>query len=358
MNGARGVGRLRSFLWFALSLIYVMLAEQVSEHAANGLAAGDWFALADRGIFLFLLVVGFAALAYTFQKQRQPLRSMGLVRRAGWSREFGIGAALGWGLMLVCVLPIAIFGNLTVTFWHDSHQIFLLLLDLAILAVDALAVEIAFRGYPFQRLVEAIGPTMATVLMTVVYALTQLHNPSLNSAGVMTSILAGWLLSMGYLRTRALWLPWGLHFAWNASMGALFGLPISGITNFSPVIQSSTAGPLWLTGGEYGPEGGLIAAIVLIVGLVVLYRVTEDYAYQYAQPVIVAGGIPVDIDRAAQQQHDVAMASPAAPSAPQLIQIAPPPPAIPPPVSRVGSEPAIEHAGEARPAADWTGEES
>ena len=68
-----------------------------------------------------------------------------------------------------------------------------------------------------------------------------------------------------YLRTRALWVAWGFHFTWNATMGILFGLPISGITNFSPVVATNAIGPLWITGGDYGPEGSLICAIVILV---------------------------------------------------------------------------------------------
>jgi hypothetical protein len=142
-------------------------------------------------------------------------------------------------------------------------------------------------------------------------------------ASTVVTVLAGVLLSIAYLRTRALWLPWGLHFAWNATMGALFGLPVSGLRMFSPVISTTAHGPLWLTGDGYGPEGGLITAIVLLVSLGVLSWVTRDFAYEYAQPVIVAGGIPVDIDAAAARQHEAAMASPAEVAMPKLVQILP-----------------------------------
>jgi predicted lipid-binding transport protein (Tim44 family) len=103
-------------------------------------------------------------------------------------------------------------------------------------------------------------------------------------------------------------------------MGILFGLPISGITTFSPVVASNAVGPLWITGGDYGPEGSLICAIVIVVLIFVTISATRDLKYRYAQPVIMAAGIPVDIDAISRRQHEVAM-GPQAPAAPQIVQI-------------------------------------
>ncbi len=321
--GRPRVHRFRSLLYFLLAAAYVLFAELIAGSAANGLSSGDWREPVYRCALLFLLLAGFWAMGYAFQQQRTPLRSMGLVRRPTALREFGVGAAFGWGAMVVCVLPIALFGGITITFWTGPKQFGLLLLDLVTLLAAALAEEVAFRGYPFQRLIEAMGPTVATLVISAIFGLRHLANPDSTYASTLVTVLAGWLLALAYLRTRALWLPWGLHFAWNASMGILFGLPVSGLRTFSPVIAANAHGPIWLTGDGYGPEGGLITVIVLLAGLGVLTWVTRDFAYQYAQPVIVPGGIPVDIDAAARRQHEEAMASPAEVGAPQLVQILP-----------------------------------
>jgi len=92
---------------------------------------------------------------------------------------------------------------------------------------------------------------------------------------------------------------------------------------FSPVISTNPHGPLWLTGDGYGPEGSVVAAVVLLGSLGVLMWVTRDYAWEYAQPVVVPGGIPVDLDAAAKRQHEAAMGRAAELTAPQLVQILP-----------------------------------
>jgi membrane protease YdiL (CAAX protease family) len=316
--------RFRAFSWFIIGGIYFVFAQRISLHAANGLSSGDWFLLISSVVLLFLLLVGYAGMGYAAQHQREPLKTMGLVWRAGWKREFALGGALGWGGVVACVLPTALLGGLIVSFWTNSHQFFLLFVNLLTLAVAALTEEVAFRGYMFQRLIDAIGPTMATFAMSILFACMHLFNTGANAASTLVTILAGWLLSIAYLRTRALWMPWGFHFGWNASMGILFGLPVSGLRIFNPVITSNTAAPIWLSGGNYGPEASAIAVLAFPVMIVILIKITRDYAHKYAHPVIVPGGIPVDVDAMARQQHEAAMGpAVAVPSEPRLVQIAP-----------------------------------
>lgn len=322
-SGRPRTHRIGAFFFFLLALAYGLVATWIGTAAANGLTSGDGNELLSRSLLLFLLLIGYWGMGRLFQGQRTPLKSMGLIRRVTAWREFGVGAAFGWGAMVACVLPIALFGGMTITFWTSPRQFVALLLDVVLLLVAALVEEVAFRGYPFQRLIDAIGPVMATVVMSVFFAFMHLRNPDSTMASTVATVLAGVLLSIAYLRTRALWLPWGLHFAWNVTMGVLFGLPVSGLRLYSPVISTTVHGPLWLTGDGYGPEGSLITTVVLVASLGLLVWLTGDFAYEYAQPVIVAGGIPVDIDAAAARQHDAAMASPAEVIAPKLVQILP-----------------------------------
>jgi uncharacterized protein len=288
--------RVRAFGYVIIAGIYFYIAQSISVHAANGLSSGVWAPVVERSILLFLLVVGFAAMGRAFNRQREPIRDMGLVFRAAWPREFGLGAALGWGMLVVSILPLVLSGGLVITFWAIPRQFGILLIDLLVLAVASLAEEVAFRGYPFQRLIDAMGPTLATIAFSFVFAALHMFNPGASRASFMVTVFSSWLLSVAYLRTRALWVSWGWHFAWNASMCLLFGLPVSGITQFSPVIQSNTVGPVWMTGGDYGPEASTVTAIVLLIGIFIVYRTTRGLAYLHTQPVIVPAGIPVDLD--------------------------------------------------------------
>jgi hypothetical protein len=102
----------------------------------------------------------------------------------------------------------------------------------------------------------------------------------------------------------------------------LFGLAVSGSSSHSPVVQGDPMGPFWLTGGGYGLDSSWVAFAVLLAAIPVLFRVTRDLDYKYNAPVLVPGGIAVDLDAAAKRQHEAAMGI-AEPAAPALVQIAP-----------------------------------
>ena len=104
-------------------------------------------------------------------------------------------------------------------------------------------------------------------------------------------------------------------------------------------------GPFWLTGGGFGVEGSWVTFILLIAALPVVFRITRELDYVHNAPVIVPGGIPVDLDAAARAQHEAAMGS-AEPAAPALIQIGAPAPAPPLPVRPV--DPAANRTSESQ----------
>lgn len=312
--------RLRALAWFIIAVIYFILAKEVADTSANGLSSGVWFDFADRAILLFLFLVGFAAMGYVGQRQSHPLKSMGLTLRPGGRGEFALGAALGWAAVTVCALLIAIFGGMVVVFYLGWRQFALIPLDLAILLIASLAEEVAFRGYPFQRLMEATNPLVATLIISALYAFVHVANPGSSPASFIVTMFAGWVLCIAYLRTRALWVGWGIHFAWNASMAVLFGLPLSGITRFSPVISTTALGSTWLTGFDYGPEGSAVGIVVMFGLIFATIYCTRDLQYKYAQPVIVPGGIPIDIDSVSRRQHEAAM-GPSQPTPAQIVQI-------------------------------------
>jgi len=272
-----------------------------------------------RTLWLVLLLGGYWLIGRSLDKQEQPLVEMGLVRRATALEEWGVGAAVGWGLFVLAVLPMALAGALHPQFWLEGRAWWLFGLNLVALTSGALMEEVAFRGYPFQRLIDAIGPVWATVLVSGFFGAAHLKNPDASFASTMCTILAGVLLSVAYLRTRALWLPWGLHMAWNFTQGVLFGLPVSGTTAFATVVQTRTEGARWLTGGSYGPEAAVWTFVVLLIGIAVLVRVTREYAWEYGFKPIVPGGYPMD---APPPPEHAAMEQATKPQ--PLVQIAPP----------------------------------
>jgi membrane protease YdiL (CAAX protease family) len=312
---------LTAYLRFLLAIFYLFLARSMAHRGFTSVASAHWSLLFEQSLFALLLLIGYAGFGRLLDHQDDPISQQGFPLRKGWATEAGLGLAIGWALALICVLPLALIGGISITLNLQPAAWGWLAVELAFFALLALSEEVAFRGYGFQRFEQALGPSGAALGYAVLYAILQmLLLPGSSRLSFVVSILLGLVLSTAYLRTRALWLSWGLNFAWKASRALLFGLALSGVNSHSSVVQGEPMGPFWLTGGGFGLDGSFFALLALLVAWVAVYRLTRDLDFQYNAPILVPGGLAVDIDAAAKQAHQAAMGEPAAPA---LIQIMP-----------------------------------
>ncbi len=324
-------GRLRAYARFIAAVLFFFLARTVAQHWAQALVNERWSPLVSQALLALLLLLGYAGFGITFDRQTHPIGTQGFPLRAGWRGEAGLGLAMGWALAVVCVLPLTIVGGIAIVLSTHASAWGWLVADAVFFALLALVEEMAFRGYGFQRFADAVGSVGAAIGFAAFYAIVQALQPGTSRTSIAVSIMLSLLLSTAYLRTKALWLSWGLNFAWKASRALIFGLAVSGISSHSSVVEGDPMGPFWLTGGGFGLDGSWLAFFVLLAALPAVYRATRDLDYRYNAPVFVPGGIAVDLDAAARQQHEAAT-RPAEPQAPVLVQILPA--AAPAPASR------------------------
>ena len=202
---------------------------------------------------------------------RRPLTDIGLGWANGSLRNLLFGLLFGGGaaaLMLSAPL-LAGVGHLAprdISFsWAN------LLFFLVVLLFGAAGEEMLFRGYAFQILIEKLGPFATILPVAVLFGLGHARNPSASQFGILNTILWGILLGCAFVRSRDLWLPIGLHFGWNAVL-PLFGVNLSGLTiEVTRYTYQWDLGPLW-SGGNYGPEGGLLTTITAIALFFVLWK--------------------------------------------------------------------------------------
>ena len=271
--------RLRPSWRFWVSLAVIVFAAVFSGVLAHlvprGHGHGGEFLF--RTVFLLALLGGFAALLYLLDRERgYVLGAMGLKLDRPALRDSLAGTALGAGMVAVSVATMALAGRVEFH-WIGGPRVLLAILAVAyITAVAAMAEEVAFRGYPFQRLVEGIGPAGGIVVLSVFFGAIHLGNPHVTLWGFVNTIEIGAVLAVAYLRTRSLWMPWGIHFGWNLTLGMGFGLPVSGINEFAVAVQGSAVGPAWLTGGGYGVEASLTGSVVILIAFFVLLRLTPS----------------------------------------------------------------------------------
>ena len=134
--------------------------------------------------------------------------------------------------------------------------------------------EILSRGYHLQTLASGLNLFWAVVISSAVFGLLHLANPNATWVSAAGIFFAGVFLAYGYIRTKQLWLPIGLHIGWNFFEGVGFGFPVSGLADIYKILRIQVHGPEIWTGGAFGPEAGLIVLPALLLGALFIYLYT------------------------------------------------------------------------------------
>ncbi len=198
---------------------------------------------------------------------------------------------LGFGLLLGAVLMSGVFfiesaaGWITVKSYlvtSDPGSIFplALMIPLVLFLCVGFSEELSSRGYQLRNMAEGMNDPRwgvagailaATVFSSIVFGFLHSANPNITFVGILNLMAAGIFLALGFILTGELALPIGVHIAWNFFQGNVFGFPVSGL---DPVAAQFLAirqgGPEWLTGGAFGPEGGMIGLAAMLLGSILI----------------------------------------------------------------------------------------
>lgn len=187
-------------------------------------------------------------------------------RRAG---RVLIGALVGAGLVTATVLLVAGLGGYRIS---GANPLGVLLARVGPSLHSAVWEELVFRGLLFRWLMSWWGGARAVAVSAVIFGGLHgvLEHGSVWSA-VAVALEAGVLLSMAYWVGGDLWLPIGMHFGWNLTLGGVFGSAVSGASAPS-VLVAATKGPAWLTGGAFGIEASIPAVVVCVLASGVFWR--------------------------------------------------------------------------------------
>jgi len=227
----------------------------------------DWM----TGLIVSLFALGGVLLASYISTRwlnRKPFAAVGLWIHGRAMKECVWGILLGFLMMASIFFALLAAGYIEADFneLEVSGALGIVLSSAIMFGAGAMLEEVAFRGYPFQTLIQGITLLPAVVLMAVLFSAAHMGNPNTTAFGIINIGLAAIWLSFAYLKTKGLWLPFGLHFGWNFSQTTIFSFPTSGI-EFAEykLFGTVVTGPEWLTGGAFGPEGGGLATVTLIV---------------------------------------------------------------------------------------------
>ncbi len=199
--------------------------------------------------------------------ERRTLASTGYKFHDGWSLDFVLGWAMGTLTIALAVAMVVAVGamNFTarqITIAEAARNFFILFF---VLLIAAAFEEVFIRGFAFQALIRDAGPVAAIAITSVVFAALHLANKGSSTLSTVNTAIAGVWLGAAYLKTRSLWLATALHHSWNLVMVIVFGLPVSGIVDYKSMawLDGEGISPVWISGGDYGPEGGVAATLAV-----------------------------------------------------------------------------------------------
>lgn len=234
---------------------------------------------ADIGIFAFLSfsILMPILLVYLFRcfYDKKSFASLGVGFENGWVKKLVFGLLIGAILASVVFLIQILFGWAILTQGGEGKTPPFLSGLLVIVLVSgigaSLTEELTFRGYILQNLSEDWGVAVGVILSSFLFGYAHFLNPHFSFFIGLNLTLAGALFAYAYLSSGSLWLPIGLHFAWNFFEGFVYGFPVSGIgAGGVSLLSSKAVGPALVTGGIFGPEGGLAGVAAYLVGFLIL----------------------------------------------------------------------------------------
>jgi len=209
---------------------------------------------------LYLLAVLALVPLYVFVIARLGDPRRNDLRDPSWLRHLLLGLVGG---TVIFSIAVAIAGALGVYRIIGVGSLNGLLAALIVPTIGAAVTEeLLFRGILFRWLEQFGGSWVALLLTSAMFGAVHLQNPNASAiAAIGIAFEAGVMLGAAYMLTRSLWLPMGIHAAWNFTQGEIYDIPVSG-TKVDGLVDARLAGDPLLTGNGFGLEASIIAMVV------------------------------------------------------------------------------------------------
>ena len=203
-------------------------------------------------------------------REKRSIKSMGIIKEKVFSK-YVIGYIIG-ALMLTSFIIISVlFKANKVSMNPDVSYLYVFLFFIGFI-IQGAAEEVFLRGYFLTSLSKKTTILKAIIISSIAFAVLHLANPGITILAFANLILFGVFMSVVFFKTNSIWMVCGIHAAWNFFEGAFFGTNVSGLPLLPAVVKVECKESLsLLNGGTFGPEGGLIVLVLLIIGILIAY---------------------------------------------------------------------------------------
>lgn len=188
----------------------------------------------------------------------------------GKARMMGVGWAVSvvnFLAIIVCLFLCGCYRIVNVEF-DVASQLSWLSLFLLVGVVE----EVIFRGILFRLIADKWNIAVGLTTSSLLFGLAHLGNPGATLwAALAIALASGWLFGMAYAYHQTIWVPVGMHWAWNYLEGGVFGCAVSGTPlDYRPLITPRISGTDLLSGGAFGPEASIIC-VAIGIGISIVY---------------------------------------------------------------------------------------
>lgn len=176
------------------------------------------------------------------------------------------GFAFGFLTISLSIFILYLLGYyqfISISTAHYSFKLF------GLLMVAALIEDLFFRGIIVRECENWLG-TNTALIIGMLFETDHLFNPNTNLFSVFTFLVWGFTMSMLFVYTKRIWLPYFFHLGWNFAQ-PFYGSNLTGLSDMGSLIQSKMNGPELLTGGAMGVEGSIFTVVFLLFIGVALY---------------------------------------------------------------------------------------
>ncbi len=202
---------------------------------------------------------------YVVKVQKRKFDSTGIVKR-GVVVETVAGFALGFVVSGGAILGMYLLGSYKLVGMNLQAN---LIFPFILFFFGAIVEEVIFRLFIFQTCEKRWGTVPALVITSVMFGMVHMMNNVQHATfeqkllGCMFLVFeAGFLLNALFLVNRRVWLPLGMHWAWNFFEGPIFGTIVSGQNFGASLLVAQMSGSMLTSGGPFGPEGSVPGLVV------------------------------------------------------------------------------------------------
>lgn len=211
--------------------------------------------------------------------EKRPFQSIGLKSNQKMKKYF-IGAGVSVVMQLFYFVIVLLFGwaeivsePIHATNALGISAIGIVLAFLVGFIIQGASEEVVVRGWMLPVLSRHYKVSTSIILSSLFFGFLHMSNPNIGVLPIINLVLYGVFAALYALYDEGLWGIFAQHSIWNWFMGNILGLPVSGmIIGKASMLETHLTGPVWITGGSFGPEGGIIVTFIFTISSLILIR--------------------------------------------------------------------------------------